>query len=132
MMSSGYIAMMLFLFALLIGLVFLWRYARKMKQDLDTQSGIVVGARGVIELSDGAVEQLRGLSAEPILLKQSEEGVRVQIEHRPMLPMMAFVGKEVSAALFEAAAQVTERYGAAWVVLLDASEDGRVSVQRLA
>jgi hypothetical protein len=131
-MSSGYIAMMVFLSALLIGLILLWRYARNVKQDLDTPAGIVVGARGVIELSDGAVEQLRGLSAEPILLKQSEEGVRVQIEHRPMLPMMAFVGNEVSAALVEATAEVTERYGATWVVLLDASEDGRVSVQRLA
>jgi len=131
-MSSGYIAVMVFLFAALIGLLILWRYARNVKQDLEAPATIVVGARGVIELSDAGVEQLRGLSAEPILLKQSEEGVRVQIEHRPMLPMMAFLGKEVSAALAEAAAQVTERYGATWVVLLEASEDGRVSVQRLA
>lgn len=131
-MSSGYIAVMVFLFAALIGLLILWRYARNVKQDLDAPAGAVVGARGVIELSDVSVEQLRGLSAEPILLKQSEEGVRVQIEHRPMLPLMAFVGKEVSSALAEAAAGVTERYGASWVVLLDASEDGRVGVQRLA
>ena len=131
-MSSGYLAVMVFLFAALIGLLFLWRYARNMKQDLEAPSTLVIGARGVIELSDAAFEQLRQLSSEPILLKQSEEGVRVQIEHRPMLPMMAFVGKEVSAALAEATAEVTERYGAVWVVLLQASEDGRVTVQRLA
>lgn len=131
-MSNGFIAVMLFLFAALIGLLILWRYARNVKEDLDTTADIVAGARGVIDLSEAAVGQLRALSAEPILLKQSEEGVRVQIEHRPMLPMMAFVGKEVSAALFESAAAVTERYGATWVVLLDASEDRRVNVQRLA
>ncbi|HEY5387237.1 MAG TPA: hypothetical protein VIL79_04970 [Thermoleophilia bacterium] len=131
-MSSGYIAVMVFLVAALIGLLFLWRYARNVKQDLDAPATAVVGARGVIELSDAAVEQLRQLSSEPILLKQAEDGIRVQIEQRPMLPMMAFVGKEVSASLAEAAAQVTDRYGAIWVVLLKASDDGRVTLQRLA
>ena len=131
-MSSGYIVVLLFLFAALIGLLFLWRYARNVKQDLDAPAAIVAGARGVIELSVAGVEQLRQLSSEPILLKQSAEGVRVQIEHRPMLPLMAFMGKEVSAALAEATARITERYGATWVVLLDASEEGRVTVQRLA
>jgi hypothetical protein len=119
-MSSGYVA------------VILWRYARNVKQDLDAPVAAAVGARGVIEVSAAGAEQLRGLSAEPILIKQSEEGVRVQIEHRPMLPLMAFVGREVSVALAEAAAEITVRYGATWVVLLDASEDGRVNIQRLA
>ena len=73
------------------------------------------------------------LSAEPILLKQGEEGVRVQIEHRPMLPLMAFAGQgAVSAAFNEAAARVSERWGPRWVVLLSAREDGTVSAQRLA
>jgi hypothetical protein len=129
-MSSGYLAVLVFFLAAIIGLLILWRYASHAKQELDAPA--VAGARAVIELSAAGVEQLRGLSAEPILLKQSEQGVRVQIEHRPMLPMMAFVGKEVSAALAEAAALVTERYGASWVVLLDTSEDGHVNVQRLA
>ena len=131
-MSSGYIAVLLFVAVAIIGLLIMWRYARNVKQDLDAPTAAGVGVRGVIEVSAAAAGQLRGLSAEPILIKQSEEGVRVQIEHRPMLPMMAFVGKEVSLALAEAAAQITERYGATWVVLVDASEDGRVSVQRLA
>jgi hypothetical protein len=130
-MSSGYFVVMGFLAVAIVGLFILWWYARNVKKDLDAPA-VIVGARGVIELSDACVAQLRQLSSEPILLKQSEEGVRVQIDHRPMLPMMAFVGKEVSAALAEAAAQVTERYGAIWVVLIDASVDGRVTVQRLA
>ena len=56
----------------------------------------------------------------------------MQIEHRPMLPLMAFVGKDVSAALTEAAVRVTEEWGPRWVVLVTAREDGSVSVQRLA
>ncbi len=78
----------------------------------------MAGARGVIELRPESVAQLRALSAEPILLKQGEDGVRVQIEHRPMMPLMAFLGKDVSSALQETAGEVTERYGVKWVVLV--------------
>ena len=69
---------------------------------------------------------------EPILIKQGEDGVRVQIEHRPMMPLMAFLGNDVSAALNETAGAVSERYGVKWVVLVSAHEDGRVTLQRLA
>jgi hypothetical protein len=130
-MSRGYLIVMLFLLAALVALMIVWWYARRVKQDLD-QPEIVAGARGVVELRPESIEQLRRLSVEPILLKQSEEGVRVQIEHRPMMPLMAFVGRDVSTALGEAAAAVSERFGPVWVVLLDAGEDGRVTVQRLA
>jgi hypothetical protein len=130
-MSRGYLIVMLFLLAALVALMILWWYARRVKQDLD-QPEIVAGARGVVELRPESIEQLRRLSVEPILLKQSEEGVRVQLEHRPMMPLMAFVGRDVSTALGEAAAAVSERFGPVWVVLLDAGEDGRVTVQRLA
>jgi hypothetical protein len=131
-MNRTYFAVLVFLFVALVALAIVWWYARRVKDDLDEPSRIVVGARGVIDLSPATTEQLRRLSAEPILLKQSEEGVRVQIEHRPMMPLMAFLGKEVSAALGETAAEVSERYGVKWVVLVSVAPDDRVSVQRLA
>ena len=131
-MGSAYIVVLAFLIVALIALVVVWWYARHLKQDLDESSGIVAGARGVIELTPATMGQLRQLSAEPILLKQSEEGVRVQIEHRPMMPLMAFVGKDVSAALGETAAEITERYGVKWVALVSVGQDDRVTVQRLA
>ena len=57
----------------------------------------------------------------------------MQIEHRPMLPLMAFVGKDVSAALNEAAVRVSEQWGPQWVVLLTAARrTASVSAQRLA
>jgi hypothetical protein len=130
-MSKGYVVVMLFLVVALIALVIVWLYARRVKQDLD-QPDIVAGARGIVELRPESLEQLRQLSAEPILLKQSEEGVRVQIEHRPMMPLMAFVGRDVNAALGDAAAAVSERFGPAWVVLLSPGENGQATVQRLA
>jgi hypothetical protein len=130
-MSRGYVVIMAFLLVALIALLVAWWYARRVKEDLD-QPKVVAGARGVVELRPESMAQLRQLSVEPILLKQSEEGVRVQIEHRPMMPLMAFVGREVNAALGEAAAAVSERFGPVWVVLLTPGEDVQATVQRLA
>ena len=131
-MSSAYVTIIIFLIIALVALAIVWWYARRVKDDLDDSPSIVAGARGVIELRPESVAQLRALSAEPILLKQGEDGVRVQIEHRPMMPLMAFLGKDVSSALQETAGEVTERYGVKWVVLVSVHEDGRVTVQRLA
>ena len=131
-MGRAYIVVLAFLFVALIALAIVWWYARRVKDDLDESSRIVAGARGVIELTPASMEQLRQLSSEPILLKQAEDGVRVQIEHRPMMPLMAFLGKEVSAALGETSAEITERYGVKWVVLVSVGQDDCVTVQRLA
>ena len=131
-MGKAYIVGLAFLVVALIALAVVWWYARHVKEALDESSRIVSGARGVIDLTPASMEQLRKLSSEPILIKQSEEGVRVQIEHRPMMPLMAFLGKDVSAALGETSAAVTERYGVKWVVLVSVGEDDCVTVQRLA
>jgi len=131
-MGRAYIVVLAFLIVALVALAVVWWYARHVKEDLDESSRIVAGARGVIDLTPASMEQLRKLSSEPILLKQSEEGVRVQIEHRPMMPLMAFLGKEVSAALGATAAEITERYGVKWVVLVSVGQDDRVTIQRLA
>lgn len=131
-MGRAYIVVLVFLFVALIALALVWWYARRVKQDLDESSHIVAGARGVIELTPASMAQLRQLSSEPILLKQGDEGVRVQIEHRPLMPLMAFPGKGVSAALAETSAEITERYGVRWVVLVSVGHDDRVTIQRLA
>jgi hypothetical protein len=131
--STTYIAVILFLGAAVVALIIVWFYARRVKGGIESSGGPVAGARVVLELTPDTVTRLRELSDEPILLKQGEEGVRVQIEHRPMLPLMAFVGQgAVSAALNESAARVSEQWGPKWVALINAREDGTVSVQRLA
>jgi uncharacterized membrane protein len=127
-----YVWILVFLLVALAALVAVWIYARWVKRDLDTPPTAVAGAKASLDVTPVSAARLRELSAEPILLKQSEEGVRVQIEHRPMLPLMAFVGNDVSAALNEAAMRVSEQWGPSWVVLLTARDDGSVSAQRLA
>jgi hypothetical protein len=132
-LSGVYMVVLVFLVVALVALAAVWYFARRVKGDLDTSPSAATGSRAALELSPDNARRLHELSAEPILLKQGEEGVRVQIEHRPMLPLMAFVGKgEVSAALNEAAARVSEQWGPRWVVLLSSREDGTVSAQRLA
>jgi hypothetical protein len=131
-MSGAALWVLVFLGVALVALLLVWYYARRVKTDLDSAPAAAAGARAALEMTPANAARLRELSAEPILLKQSEEGVRVQIEHRPMLPLMAFVGKDVSAALTEAAGRVSEQWGPRWVVLLTAHEDGSVKVQRLA
>jgi hypothetical protein len=130
--SGVYVWVLIFLIVALVALVIVWFVARRMKSDLDVSPSSVAGARASLELEPANVSRLHQLSEEPILLKQNEEGVRVQIEHRPMLPLMAFVGKDVSTALTEAAGRVSEEWGPKWVVLITAREDGSVSAQRLA
>jgi hypothetical protein len=112
--------------------VLIWYLARRVKRDLDVSPAAVAGATAALELTPGSATRLYELSSEPILLKQNDQGLRVQIEHRPMLPLMAYVGKDVSGALTEAAVRVTEQWGPRWVVLLTAHEDGSASAQRLA
>ena len=132
-MSGVYVVVLIFLVVSLLALVGVWFYARRVKGDLDTSPSAVTGVRAALGLAPDSATRLRELSAEPILLKQGEEGVRVQIEHRPMLPLMAFAGQgAVSAALNDAAARVSETWGPKWVVLLSVREDGTVSAQRLA
>lgn len=131
-MSGTVVVILVFLGAALVALLAVWYFARRVKNDLDSSPVAAAGARAALEITPANAARLHELSAEPILLKQSEEGVRVQIEHRPMLPLMAFVGEDVSAAITEAAGRVSEQWGPKWVVLLTARDDGSVSAQRLA
>ncbi len=130
-MSSVYIWVMVFAVVAVTALGVVWFFARRVKRELDEGSSMATGTRTTFELAPRSADNLRGLSVEPILIKQNDEGVRVQIEHRPMLPLMAFVGQDVSASLTEAAARVTEKWGPRWVVLLSAGADGKVMAQRL-
>lgn len=131
-MSRAMLVILLFLFIALVALVIVWYYARNVKKELDAPAGSAAGASIEFQLAADRIQELRSLTSEPILLKQSEEGVRVQIDNRPMVPLAVFLGKEVSTALGEAAGSVTRAFGPRWVVLVTPREDGRVSVQRLA
>ena len=111
-------------------LVSLWYFARRVKADLDAPPP-PVGARGEIEVPADAAARLLRLSPEPILMKQSEEGLRVQLDTRPMVPIAAFAGMDVRPSLVLVAAQISERLGPEWAALVKTGDDGRVSILRI-
>jgi len=129
--SSAMWGVLIFLIVALVALIVVYYYARNVKQDLDEKGPSQLGQRCAIEVTRDNAARLRALSDEPILLKQSEDGVRVQIDDRPMMPLAAFMGQEVAAALREAAMRVSQTYGSRWTALVTVAEDGSAKVERL-
>jgi hypothetical protein len=130
--SHIWMGVLLFLIAALIALILVYYYARQVKQRLDDDEAPVTGQRASIRVTMEHAERLRSLTSEPILFKQTEEGVRVQIDDKPMLPLAAYMGQEVAAALREASLRVSQAYGSRWTALVSIAEDGSGKVQRLA
>ncbi len=129
--TTYYFIILAFLGAALVVLVVLWIYARRLKDQYQSAPPPVVGMEVRIDLSVEHAARLRSISREPILIRQGDGGVRVQIEHRPMLPLMAFMGQDVSAALAEAAGLVSKEWGPRWVALVSVDEDGVTVARRL-
>ena len=130
-MSNAMWGVLIFLIAALIALIIVYYYARNVKRELDEQGPSVFGQRCTIEITMEHAVQLMALTDQPILLKQSDEGVRVQIDDRPMMPLAAFIGQEVAAALREAAMRVSQSFGSRWTALVTVSQDGKGKVERL-
>lgn len=130
-MSSAMWGVLIFLIAALVALIVVYYYARNVKRELDEKGPSALGQRCSIEITGDHAARLRTLTDQPILLKQSEEGVRVQIDDRPMLPLAAFMGQEVSAALRETAMRVSQAFGSRWTALVTVGEDGSGKVERL-
>ncbi len=132
-MSSAVLFALLFLFGVLALFIGGWLYGRRVKRGADDEAPwALAGARATVQFSPQSVAVLRQLSGEPILLKQTEEGLRVQIENRRMVPSSAFVEQGASGALGEAGVAVTRLYGVRWVVVVSPVGDDQLSVQRLA
>lgn len=130
-MSSAMLGVLAFLFAALIALLVVYYYARNVKRDLDERGPEAPGQRCSIKVTPEHAAQMLALTNEPILLKQTDEGVRVQIDDRPMMPLAAFMGQEVTAALREAAMRVSQSFGSGWTALVTVAEDGTAKVERL-
>ncbi len=131
-MSHIWLGVLIFLIAALVALLIVYYYARQVKDRLDSEAAPVTGQRAAIQVTAEHAERLRSLTSEPILFKQSEEGIRVQIDDKPMLPLAAYMGQEVAAALREASSRVSQAYGSQWTALVSIAEDGSGQVQRLA
>jgi len=118
---------------LVVVLLLVYWYANRLKRRLDTGGSTFAPQPPVaVRLSETAVASLAHLSQEPILLKQAEDGTRVQIDDRPLVLLSILTDKAAAAALREIVADVSQRYGVQWTALVTSLPDGSVRVQRLA
>lgn len=124
----------LVLVAMAVLVVGVYRYGQRKKRQLDqVETGLAahIGVDEPLELTEACVEGLLALSPEPILIKQQLDGTRVQIEHRPMVPIALFASKDAAGSLTEVASQLSHRYGLQWAAIVTAHESGSVTVNRI-
>jgi len=113
----------------------LWWYASRLKNDYQeaSASASLAGQPPLkFTLSETSTASLAHLSQEPIFIKQTEDGLRVQLDNRPLVPVAILTDLAAAAALREIVADASQTYGARWTALVMPGGDGSVSVQRLA
>jgi hypothetical protein len=114
-------------------LVVLYYYASRTKRGLDESPGPAVSLPPLhVSLSESGAASLAHLSSEPILIKQGTGGIRVQLDNRPLVPLVILTDKAAASALREIVAAASQRYGAQWTALVTSSDATSVMVQRLA
>jgi len=117
---------------LIVVLLLVYWYAVRLKRGLDTGPAFQPHPPLTVELTETAAASLDHLSQEPILLKQAEDGTRVQIDDRPLVLLSILTDTAAAAALREIVADVSARYGMEWTALVTSRPDGSIRVQRLA
>ena len=73
--------------------------------------------RSVVTLSETGADSLAHLSLEPILIRQAQDGLRVQLDDRPLVPIAILTDHAAAAALREivaAPASATGPAGPPW------------------
>lgn len=109
-------------------------WASRIKKNLGEQAPAAhVGATSEpLQLDSECAKHIRALSAEPFLLKQAADGLRVQITNRPVVPVALFADNGVAAALMLTAAKASEHFGQNWMALASLGDDDTISLRRLA
>ena len=110
----GWAMVMIVTIALIILCAVLYAYAKQVKRRLDTAAtaALVAQAPLTFTLSDTSVASLAHLSQEPILIKQAKDGLRVQLDNRPLVPIAILTDLAAAAALREIVAGTSREYGA--------------------
>ncbi|HJW75266.1 MAG TPA: hypothetical protein VJ787_06300 [Thermoleophilia bacterium] len=113
-------------------LVVVWWFARRAKNRFAEEGKR--DRRHVIsdlDVPPAIGSELAGFTPEPIFLKQGEDGVRVQLENKPFIPLHFLTDQGVAGAMRQVALAVSQRFGPCWACLVTARPDGRVTVRRL-
>jgi hypothetical protein len=112
----------------------LYSYASRVKRGLEESAtaALVTQTPLTVTLTERSAASLTHLSQEPILIKQAQDGLRVQLDNRPLVPIAILTDLAAATALREIVAGASQHYGACWTALVIPAGDGSVSVQRLA
>jgi len=132
-MSWALVAVVLVTITLIVLIAVLYWYATRLKRSFEAPPPAALAAQPplVFRLSEVSADSLAHLSREPILLRQAQDGLRVQLDNRPLVPIAILTDRAAAAALREIVANASQRYGARWTALVMPAGDGSVSVQRL-
>lgn len=129
----GWAIVIIVTITLIVLCAILYWYATGVKRRLESAATAALVAQDPLTfaLSDASTASLAHLSQEPILIKQAEDGLRVQLDNRPLVPIAILTDLAAAAALREIVAKASQKYGARWTALVIPAKDGSVSVQRL-
>jgi hypothetical protein len=133
-MSWALVVVVIVTVALIVLVAALYWYGSRLKHSFDAPSPAALAAQPPLAftLSQASADSLAHLSREPILIRQAQDGLRVQLDNRPLVPIAILTDRAAAAALREIVAHASQRYGACWTALVMPGGDGSVSVQRLA
>jgi len=127
------IAIWLAFFAVAVAaLVVAWWIARRAKRRIDEAGkGDRRHVISDLDVSPAVAGQLAEFSPEPIFLKQGDDGVRVQLENKPFVPLHFLTDQNTAGAMRQVALAVSQRFGPRWACLVTARPDGKVTIRRL-
>lgn len=104
---------------------------QRLKKRIDADVPHRVGPPVALTVSAESAARVARLSTEPIFVRQAPDGTRVQIENRPMVPLVMLTDGEAVLGLREVTMAAANRFGATWTGLVTTDDQGVVSVQRL-
>lgn len=110
--------------ALVIVLAVGLSFSQRFKKRIDAEVPHKVGPPVRLTVSPQSAERLARLSSEPVFVRQSPDGTRVQIENRPLVPLVMLTDHEAVLGLREAIVVASSRFGGTWSALLSSDDDG--------
>jgi hypothetical protein len=117
--------------ALVILLLVAYWATTRFKKRLDEGAPPDLGLPLRITISEESTQRLSKLSTQPVFIKQSGDGTRVQIENRPLVPLTMLTDRAAVLSLREVIMAANNRFGSVWTALVSTHDEGGVTVKRL-
>jgi hypothetical protein len=130
---TGLVITVLLLTLMAVALVVVFSYGERAKKRLASEPPAALAALPpfTVAVSETNAAAAAGLSQEPIFMKQAADGLRVQLDNRPLVPIAMFSDPAAMAALREIGVRISQRYGGEWTAVVNVGADGSITVRRL-